>query len=136
MQRLLKWFAVATTIGMLFVLIGGALVTKTGSGMGCGRSWPLCHGQLIPSHITTELLIELSHRVVSGVVGLMVLILSIWSWKAIGHIRETKFYPLFRSCFSFCKGSLGRLRSYGGNRTSCLRFILVSRSFRLRLSFY
>jgi cytochrome c oxidase assembly protein subunit 15 len=107
LQRSLKWFAVLTTIGMLFVLIGGALVTKTGSGMGCGRSWPLCHGELIPSNINTELLIELSHRVVSGVVGLMVLILAIWSWRAIGHIRETKFLAIVSFVFLVLQGLIG-----------------------------
>ena len=52
------------------------LVTKTDSGMGCGRSWPLCEGQLIPDEISSELVIELSHRVVSGTVGILVVILS------------------------------------------------------------
>ena len=66
MQSLFKWFSVFTTIGMLFILLGGALVTKTDSGMGCGRSWPLCKGQLIPDEITIELVIEFAHRVVSG----------------------------------------------------------------------
>ncbi len=66
LRRSLKWFAVATTIGMIFVLLGGALVTKTDSGMGCGRSWPLCNGQFLPTEITPELIIELAHRVVSG----------------------------------------------------------------------
>ena len=46
MNRFLKWLSVLTTIGMIFILIGGALVTKTESGMGCGRSWPLCNGQV------------------------------------------------------------------------------------------
>ena len=91
MQRGLKWFAVITTIGMLLVLLGGALVTKTDSGDGCGDSWPLCHGELIPTEITPEKAIELAHRIVSGAVGIFVLILSIWSWRVIGHIRETKF---------------------------------------------
>ena len=68
---LLKWLSVFTTIGMLLILLGGALVTKTDSGMGCGRSWPLCKGQLIPDEITSELVIELSHRVVSGTVGIL-----------------------------------------------------------------
>ncbi len=96
-----------TTIGMLFILLGGALVTKTDSGMGCGRSWPLCNGQLIPTDITMELVIELAHRVVSGVVGLMVLILSYWSWKAIGHIRETKFLSLLSFSFLVLQGLIG-----------------------------
>lgn len=107
MKRSLKWFAVLTTIGMLFILLGGALVTKTESGMGCGRSWPLCNGELIPSDITMELVIELAHRVVSGVVGIMVLILSYWSWKSIGHIRETKFLSLLSFSFLVLQGLIG-----------------------------
>lgn len=90
MYRLLKVISVLSSVVMLFVLIGGALVTKTGSGMGCGRSWPLCHGQLIPDPLTLETIIELSHRLVSGLAGFLVLALSILSWKLIGHKRETK----------------------------------------------
>lgn len=107
MQRGLKWFAVITTIGMLFILIGGALVTKTESGMGCGTSWPLCNGQFIPSDISIELIIELSHRLVSGSVGILVLILSIWSWKKIGHIREAKFLSLLSFSFLVIQGLFG-----------------------------
>lgn len=107
MHRLLKWFAVLTTLGMLFVLIGGALVTKTESGEGCGDSWPLCHGEFVPSNITPELIIELSHRLVSGSVGMMVLILSIWTWKAIGHIRETKFLALISFFFLVLQALIG-----------------------------
>lgn len=107
MHRGLKWFAVLTTIGMLLILLGGALVTKTESGAGCGDSWPLCHGELIPSNITPELVIELAHRVVSGVVGFMVLILSVWSWKKIGHIRETKFLSALSFSFLLLQGLIG-----------------------------
>ncbi len=107
MQRSLKWLAVLTTIGMLLVLLGGALVTKTGSGLGCGRSWPLCNGEIIPSDINTELIIELAHRLVSGAVGIMVLILSIWTWRAIGHIRETKFLSFLSFFFLLLQGLIG-----------------------------
>lgn len=107
MSRSLKWLSVAATIGMLFVLIGGALVTKTESGAGCGETWPLCHGELIPEEINFELVIELSHRVVSGVVGLLVLVLSIWAWKAIGHIRETKFLAFISFFFLLLQGLIG-----------------------------
>lgn len=107
LRRSLKWLAVATTIGMIFVLLGGALVTKTESGMGCGRSWPLCNGQFMPTEITPELVIELAHRLVSGSVGFMVLILSIWSWKVIGHIRETKFLSFLSFFFLVLQGLIG-----------------------------
>jgi cytochrome c oxidase assembly protein subunit 15 len=92
---------------MLFVLIGGALVTKTGSEMGCGRSWPLCHGQVIPSHITIETVIELAHRLVSGGVGILLLVLSIWAWKTIGHKRETKFLVILSLFFLILQALIG-----------------------------
>lgn len=107
MNRFLKWLAVLTTIGMLFVLLGGALVTKTESGMGCGKSWPLCNGELIPTDITPALVIELAHRVISGSVGFMVLILSIWTWKTIGHIRETKFLAVLSFFFLVLQALIG-----------------------------
>lgn len=107
MHQGLKRLAVVTTIGMLLILLGGALVTKTESGMGCGRSWPLCDGELIPSEITPELIIELAHRLISGTVGIMVLILSIWSWKRIGHIRETKFLSILSFAFLVIQGLIG-----------------------------
>lgn len=104
----MKWLAIATTIGMILILLGGALVTKTGSGMGCGRSWPLCNGKFVPfDHITPELIIELSHRFVSGVVGILVLILSVWSWKTIGHIRETKFLAFLSFFFLLLQALIG-----------------------------
>src|SRR5690625_1009020 len=107
MIKYLKWLSVIATLGMVFVLLGGALVTKTDSGAGCGASWPLCHGELIPSEITPELVIELSHRLVSGIVGIAVLVLSFLSWKHIGHIREVKFLSFMSLFFLVLQGLIG-----------------------------
>lgn len=90
MLKKLKFLAVTSSLGMIVLLLGGALVTKTDSGDGCGTSWPLCHGQLIPSNITVETIIELSHRIVTGVVAIVVTVFAFLCWKYIGHIRETK----------------------------------------------
>ena len=106
-SKYLKWFAVAATIGMLLILLGGALVTKTDSGMGCGRHWPGCNGELIPDKITTEVLIEFSHRLVTGSVGFLILILSVWSWRALGHIRETKFLAIMAMFFLILQALIG-----------------------------
>ncbi|MGO4546602.1 heme A synthase [Paenibacillus sp. 2TAB23] len=64
--------AIAACIGMLLVLLGGALVTNTDSGRGCGDDWPLCHGKFVPAY-TIESLIEYSHRLITGFEGLLVL---------------------------------------------------------------
>jgi cytochrome c oxidase assembly protein subunit 15 len=107
MVKTLKILSVISTIGMIFILIGGALVTKTDSGAGCGSTWPLCHGQFLPTEITAELVIELSHRLVSGIVGFSVLALSVLAWKYIGHIRETKFLAFLSVFFLLLQGLVG-----------------------------
>ncbi|MBY7143757.1 heme A synthase [Virgibacillus sp. NKC19-3] len=107
MIKILKWLSVISTIGMTFILLGGALVTKTDSGDGCGDSWPLCEGQFLPSAISPELVIELSHRLVSGTVGITVLALAIIAWKYIGHIREVKFLSLLSVFFLALQAFVG-----------------------------
>jgi cytochrome c oxidase assembly protein subunit 15 len=67
-----RTLAIATCIGMLLVLLAGALVTNTDSGRGCGDDWPLCNGKFVPSY-TLESLIEYSHRLVTGFEGILVL---------------------------------------------------------------
>lgn len=106
-SKYIKWFAVAATIGMLLILLGGALVTKTDSGMGCGRSWPSCNGELIPDEITKEVLIEFSHRLVTGAVGILILVLGVWSWIKYGHIRETKFLAFMAVFFLILQALIG-----------------------------
>jgi cytochrome c oxidase assembly protein subunit 15 len=79
----LRWLAGATCGGMLLVLIMGAAVTNTGSGEGCGRSWPLCNGQFVPE-FTVATAIEYSHRAVTGVESLLVVALTVamlWLWR-------------------------------------------------------
>ncbi|PAV29880.1 heme A synthase [Virgibacillus profundi] len=107
MIKHLKWLSVVATISMLLLLLGGALVTKTGSEDGCGNSWPLCEGEIIPSVITFELVVELSHRMVTGIVGIVVVALSIIAWKKIGHIREVKFLSFLSVFFLVLQALIG-----------------------------
>ena len=91
LYKRLKIIAVITTVMMIFVQIGGALVTKTESGEGCGTSWPLCHGQLIPSEWPIDTIIEIAHRGVSGIAIILVLIFCYMAWKQMSHKKETRF---------------------------------------------
>lgn len=107
LSKYMKWFAVAATVGMLLILLGGALVTKTDSGMGCGRNWPDCNGSLIPKEITKEVFIEFSHRVVTGSVSFLILILSVWSWRKLGHIKEVKLLSFLALFFLVAQALIG-----------------------------
>ncbi len=131
MNKKLKLFSILTTLGMIIVLLQGALVTKTESGQGCGDSWPLCHGQVIPDSINTlETIIEYSHRAVSGILGIMVIILAIWMWKKLPHIRETKFLAIIAVLFIIFQGLLGAAAVVWGQSSAVLAlhfgFSLVS----------
>ncbi len=106
-NKLLKLFGIITSLGMLLVLLMGAVVTKTGSGDGCGNSWPLCYGEILPEAPEIETIIELSHRVVSAALGLLVIILAIWSWRKLSHIRETKYLAILSVFLIVFQGLLG-----------------------------
>ena len=73
----LAWTAAACTY-VLIVL--GAVVRITGSGMGCGDHWPLCNGRLIPSLSDLPTLIEWSHRLAALAVSVLVIGLAIYAF--------------------------------------------------------
>jgi cytochrome c oxidase assembly protein subunit 15 len=89
MIRVARWLAVAATVGMFLVLLMGATVTNTGSAEGCGRSWPLCHGEFIPEY-AFETMVEYSHRLVTGIEGLLILGLSITAFPLRRRHPELK----------------------------------------------
>ena len=74
---LLAWTAAAATY-LLIVL--GAVVRITGSGMGCGDHWPLCNGHIFPPLNDIGTVIEWSHRLVAAVVSGLVAGLAAYTW--------------------------------------------------------
>jgi heme A synthase len=72
----------------LAVVLWGAFVRATGSGAGCGSHWPLCNGEVIPRDEHTAMLIELTHRVTSGIALLLVVGMLVWALRAYpkGHV--------------------------------------------------
>jgi len=73
----LAWTAAACTY-LLIVL--GAVVRITGSGLGCGDDWPVCHGRLVPSLADSATVIEWSHRLVAAIVSVLVAALAVLTW--------------------------------------------------------
>ncbi len=87
----MKRLAVAATIGMFIVLMMGSTVTSTGSGEGCGRSWPLCQGKFIPSY-AVETAIEFSHRIVTAIEGILIAATAIGAVLIRRGNREVRIY--------------------------------------------
>lgn len=82
------------------VILWGAFVRATGSGAGCGSHWPLCNGEVIPPSPTAATLIEMTHRLTSGLalIGVALLVwmarrlwpaghaVRRWAWVSLGFI--------------------------------------------------
>ena len=108
MRRGLKWLSGLMALGMLLVLLGGAVVTKTESGEGCGDSWPLCYGKFLPEW-SFESVVEYSHRLVSGIEGLLVLACFIW---VLVSLRKYRLIVALAACtlfFTILQAILGAL---------------------------
>ena len=80
MSRLTRfaWFTLVWNVG---VILWGAAVRATGSGAGCGASWPTCQGEIIPE-LEGATRLEFGHRVVSGVALMLVAVLVVWVFRA------------------------------------------------------
>jgi protoheme IX farnesyltransferase len=77
-SRAFGWFAWGVLFFNLLVIAVGVVVRATGSGDGCGAHWPACDGEIIPVAPTLKKMIEYTHRLVSGLDGLLVLGLAGW----------------------------------------------------------
>lgn len=64
------------------VVAWGVYVRATGSGAGCGAHWPLCNGEIIPRSARIETIVEYSHRISSGLVLVLAVILIVWAWRS------------------------------------------------------
>lgn len=81
MSRLVRyaWFVLFFNVGVILL---GALVRATGSGAGCGESWPTCQGQLLPE-LSGDTAVEFTHRAASGVALILVLALVVWVRRVV-----------------------------------------------------
>src|SRR6266545_577749 len=90
-----SWITLACNIA---VVLWGAAVRATGSGAGCGSHWPLCNGEIVPRSPRLETIIELTHRVTSGIALLLVvgLVVLAFRWRPRGHAaRKAAAFTLF-----------------------------------------
>jgi cytochrome c oxidase assembly protein subunit 15 len=74
----------ALLIGFAQVVFG-AIVRITGSGLGCGDSWPDCYGSFTPAHGAPTLLVEISHRYGAAALSIVIILLAAVAWAKRGE---------------------------------------------------
>ena len=78
MTRFTRLAWTAATFTYLLILLG-AIVRITGSGLGGGEHWPLCNGKLLPP-LDVPTMIEYGHRLAAAAVSVCVVWLSAYAW--------------------------------------------------------
>jgi heme A synthase len=84
----LAWAAAASTY---LLIILGAIVRITGSGLGCGEHWPLCNGRLLPP-LDLPTLIEYGHRLAAAAVSVLVVALALYAWRLRSLLPSAALY--------------------------------------------
>lgn len=98
------WFVLAYNVG---VILWGAFVRATGSGAGCGEHWPLCNGEVMPRSPQLATIIELTHRLTSGLAGLFVIVLVVAAFRVFPKGHVVRRCALWSLALTLTEGLLG-----------------------------
>ncbi len=77
--QVLAWVAAIATY---LLIVFGAIVRITGSGMGCGDHWPLCNGHLFPPLDDPTTVIEWLHRLIAALISIPIALTAFFTWRA------------------------------------------------------
>ena len=81
-----RWLVVATVAATYLLIVIGAVVRVTGSGLGC-PDWPLCYGRLFPP-LEFAPLLEYTHRLMGAVVSALIVAVVGGIWLRFRHQRR------------------------------------------------
>jgi len=124
--KLISYTKLGIVLSILSIL-AGAFVRATGSGDGCGSTWPTCKGKIIPQLSDTSEIIEFSHRSISGILLVVTLIIFTKSRNmSKGSItRTTVNFLTFFVVFEAAIGAVIVLYEWVGLNSSLPRIVAV-----------
>ncbi len=82
--RFIGW-ALATAALTWGLIVFGAVVRVTESGLGCGNDWPLCNGTIFPPLDNITAWIEWLHRLFALLIGAFGLVTLALGWRHYRH---------------------------------------------------
>lgn len=93
----------------VIVILWGAWVRVTGSGAGCADHWPLCNGEFVPRSPRIDTLIELTHRVTSGLAGLLAIAVFVLSRRSFERGDPARRAAGWALALMLLEGAIGAL---------------------------
>jgi len=124
--KLISYTKLGIVLSILSIL-AGAFVRATGSGDGCGSTWPTCKGKIIPQLSDTSEVIEFSHRSISGILLIVTLVIFFKSRNISkgSIVRTTVNFLTFFVVFEAAIGAVIVLYEWVGLNSSLPRIIAV-----------
>lgn len=98
------WFYLALNI---VVIIWGGVVRSTGSGAGCGAHWPTCNGNIIPAGASWHTWVEFSHRMSTGLLGILTIVLVVWALRAYARGSLVRLGAWLTAFFIVTESAIG-----------------------------
>lgn len=98
------WIVLAYNIP---VILWGAYVRVSFSGDGCGAHWPFCNGQLIPQKMSVPTMIELTHRLMTGLDSFLVIAMTVLAFVLFPKKHAVRRYSVWSLIFLFIEALLG-----------------------------
>lgn len=106
-QKHFARFAIAVLLFNLPVILWGAYVRISFSGDGCGANWPTCNGQFVPHKMAAPMAIEYTHRLMTSVDTIAVLVLLAWAFLAYPKRHAIRRYASWSLVFLLIEALLG-----------------------------
>ena len=121
-----SWGVLAYTV---LVIAWGAFVRASGSGAGCGEHWPLCNGVVVPRSPGLETIVELSHRLTSGLTLIAVAVMVIWAFRKFPKGHALRQGSVLTGIFLVLEAAVGAglvLAALVKDNASILRAVVIS----------
>lgn len=101
--------ALATALLTAGLIVFGAVVRVTDSGLGCGSSWPLCNGTVVPPLDNLTAWIEWLHRLFAMLIGVIGAVTLAAGWR-LRRARPLAFAAVVAAALLFAlQSALGAL---------------------------
>ena len=123
-----SWFAWGTLFYTLIVILWGAYVRASFSGDGCGDHWPNCGNLDNPMHHKPAI-IELLHRLSSGLILPLAVLLIAWAYKrfpAHSPVRTASVLTLLLTISEALIGAVLVKKGYTAHSTGFYRAFVMS----------
>lgn len=125
-MKALRWTAIVSGAAVFVLIVLGAVVRSTGSGLSC-PDWPTCYGQwvltpdqfyAIPNtgYTYTQMMLEWSHRAFAAfVVGPLFLVLAWLCWRSRPVLPRGRIYGIVLLVLLLIQAKLGGLTVFDSN---------------------